>query len=79
MKNIFKQVRDFINSKEKQADLNQSKTLLMELTVKDRSLVDAIQLKAEFDSSFLSFLAKKELEANENLEKIKWYNKQNSK
>jgi hypothetical protein len=76
MKNLFKQVKDFINTKEKQADLNQSKTLLMELTVKDRSLVNAIQLKAEFDSLFLVFLAEKKLEAEQNLEKIDWYNQQ---
>jgi hypothetical protein len=78
MKNLFKQVKDFINTKEKQADLNQSKTLLMELTVKDRSLVNAIQLKAEFDSLFLSFLAEKKIETEENLEKINWYYNSNT-
>lgn len=74
MKNIIKQVRDFISNEEKRADLNKSKVLLMELTVKDRNLVDAIHLKAEFDTLFLSFLAEKQLEAEQNLEKIAWYN-----
>ena len=74
MKNLIKVARDFINTKEKQSDLNQSKTLLMELTVRDRDLIDAIQLKAEFDALFLVFLAEKQLEAEQNLEKISWYN-----
>ncbi len=77
MKNVFKIVKDFLNQKEREADLRQSKSLLMELTVKERDLIDAIQLKAEFDVEFLSFLAKKKEEAEAHLEKINWYTDEN--
>lgn len=73
MKKIIKTVRDFISNEERKADLEKSKSLLMELAIRDRDLVDAIQLKAEFDTLFSDFLAKKRIEAERNLEKIDWY------
>lgn len=73
MKSIIKKVVTFINNEEARRNKEQSLALLMELTLKDRDLIDAINLKDAFDSSFDSFLAQKKEQLTNELKRIEEY------
>lgn len=75
MKKIFKTVTDFLDNKQKENNLNQSKKLLMELTVKDRTISEIVELKKCFDNDFNVFLRGKKIETEENLKAINSYEK----
>lgn len=73
MKSIIKKVATFIKNAEAKADKKKSLDLLMELTLKDRDLIDAVDLKEAFDSSFDSFLAQKKEQLTNELKRIEDY------
>lgn len=73
MKAIIKKVANFIKNEEAKRDKEQSLSLLMELTLKDRDLIDAIDLKDAFDNSFDSFLAQKKEQLTNELKRINDY------
>lgn len=73
MKSIIKKVVTFINNEEARRNKEQSLALLMELTLKDRDLIDAIDLKEAFDNSFDSFLAQKKEQLINELKRIEEY------
>lgn len=73
MKSIIKKVATFIKNTEAKADKKKSLDLLMELTLKDRDLIDAVDLKEAFDNSFDSFLAQKKEQLTNELKRIESY------
>lgn len=72
VKTLITNVIDYLDRKEAEKDEAETINLLMQLTL-SHSIIDAVEIKKEFDSSFLVFLAEKKIEAENNLKAINSY------